>query len=79
MPEEKTNQDLYDKMIEGFNIILGETDKIKSDTLNIKEKTEPTNHNVRNIFASVNSMLEKLDSLIRRVRDLEEEVKKIQR
>jgi Txe/YoeB family toxin of Txe-Axe toxin-antitoxin module len=76
---EKSNQELYDKMIEGFNKILEDTHHIKDDTFAIKDKTDPTHHNVRDIYSFAQRLLEKVDKLTNRVSDLEDEIKKLRR
>jgi Txe/YoeB family toxin of Txe-Axe toxin-antitoxin module len=76
---EKTNQEIYDKMIEGFNKILEDTHKIKGDTFTIKDKTDPTHHNVRDIYSFTQHLLDKVDRLTNRVTDLEDEIKRLRR
>jgi hypothetical protein len=41
MPE-KTNQELYDKIIEGFNKVLADTGNINSRTYKTLDLMEPT-------------------------------------
>lgn len=76
---EKTNQDLYDKMIEGFNKILEDTHHLKGETFAIKDKTDPTHHNVRDIYFFTQQLLDKIDRLTNRVSGLEDEIKKLRR
>jgi hypothetical protein len=42
---EKTNQELYDKMIEGFNMVLSETEHLKKDSYRITGLAEPAFNN----------------------------------
>jgi len=72
---EKINQEIYDKMIEGFNAIIDNTNKIKSDTFSIKDRMDPTYHNVRDIHSFTETLLKKVSS--HRIIDLEEEIHKL--
>jgi len=73
---EKTNQEIYDKMIEGLNAIIENTNRIKTDTFNIKDRTDPTYHNVRDIYSFTETLVKKVASLESRIIDLEEEIRK---
>lgn len=47
---EKSNQELYDKMIECFNIVLNDTRILKNDTFEIIDKNTPNFHNIRKVY-----------------------------
>lgn len=67
---EKTNQEIYDKMIEAFNIVLNDTGKLKKDTFEIIDKNNPNYNNIRSLF-------DKTEELISRISRVENSMKKI--
>ena len=74
---DKTNQELYDKMIEGFNNVLEETSDLKRDTYAINDKVKPIHQNVRDIYSFNQTLLTKVDKLESRIKDLENEIARL--
>jgi hypothetical protein len=76
---EKTNQELYDKMIEGFNLILAETQKVNKRTYDIFDLMEPTYGNVRNIIDMLDNVTSKISSIENKIRSMESQISEIQK
>ena len=65
---EKTNQELYDKMIEAFNIVLNNTSILRKDTFEIIDKINPNYHNIRSLhdkYDEINDKIEKIENTIK--------------
>ena len=77
--KEKTNQEVYEKMIEAFNLVLKEIHNVKTDTFAIKDKTDPTHFNVLDIYGFINSLHKKVDGIGYRLASLEEQIEKLER
>lgn len=68
---EKSNQELYDKMIEGFNKILQETHQLKNDTFEIIDKNIPNYNNIRKIYDMCYETQEKINKIENRLNSIE--------
>lgn len=75
--EEKTNQEIYDKMLEAFRLILKDINIVKTDTYNIKDVANPTHQNVRDIYGLVYSLHEKIDLIGYRVNRIEKNIENL--
>ena len=76
---EKTNQELYDKMIEGFNIILSDTHKINKLAFDTFDLMEPTYGNVRNLFDKLDEIKSKISRVESKISSMESAIEELQR
>lgn len=74
---EKSNQEIYDKMIECFNIVLKETYKIKNDTFEIIDKNTPNYHNIRKIYDYCDEINSKISSIESRLSQIEKQLNQL--
>lgn len=77
--EEKTNQEIYDRMIEAFNLLLQDIRNVKADTFDIKDKTDPIHYNVLDIYGFIKALHEKVDKLATKMSRLEEQIQKLEK
>jgi len=75
--DELTDQKHHDKMREGFNMVLDQTDKIKSQNAWVIDHLEPTYSNSRNIHAMCAELLEEFKRLNLKISILEAQVDKL--
>lgn len=78
MPE-KTNQELYDKMIEAFNLILSDTHKINKLTNDTFDLMEPTYSNARQIINMLDNVTSKISNIENKIRSMETSISEIQK
>lgn len=77
--KEKTNEDIYNKVIEGCNKILQDTHILKNDTYHLKDHLNPTYTNVQNLFDVILRIEKKLDHIDRKISGLEDDIEKLKR
>lgn len=75
--KEKTNEDIYNKVIEGFNKVFRETKILRDDTYYIRDEMEPTYINVRNLIDLVLKIEKKLDSIDSKISNIEDDIEKL--
>lgn len=76
---DKTNQELYDKIIEGFNLILTDTHKINKRTYDTFDLMEPTYGNVRNLFDKLDEIKSKMSRIESKINSMESSIAELQK
>lgn len=69
----------HDKMIEGLNMVLEETDFIKRKSMWANEHIDYINSNTRHMLVMIEKMQEQINSLTRLVRDIKSDVESIRK
>ncbi len=77
MNEEEKNH--HDTMIQGFNMILEETDLLKRKMSWANEHIDYVNSNTRHIFVKIEQMSEQMQSITRTLSSIKNELESIKR
>jgi len=76
---EKTNQEIYDTMIESFNLILSDTHKINKLTYDTFGLMEPTYSNAKTIINMLDNVISKITNVENKIRSMEIQISEIQK
>jgi hypothetical protein len=74
---EKTNDEIYNKMVEAFNMVLEETHTIRSQNSWANDHIDHINSNTRTVFSMVDNLQKEIKQLRSLVRTLEEKIGKL--
>lgn len=72
MNEEEKNH--HDKMLEGLNLILEDTDILRKKSTWANEHIDYINANTRSMFFTINQMNEQVQSILRSLNDLKKDI-----
>lgn len=69
----------HDKMIKGLNMILEDTDILRKKSTWANEHIDYINTNTRNMYFTINQMNDKIQSILRALNDLKDEIELIKK